>query len=82
MVAGERERERSARTSGMPGFVTYAEAPIDLIWHIVDFREDRIRDPICVKVDAHEQDRATAKKRFTLKIILLRPAPDGHKPIE
>jgi hypothetical protein len=66
----------------MPGFVTYDEAPIDLIWHIVDFREDCIRDPICMKVDAHEQDRATAKKRFTLKIILLRPAPDGHKPIE
>lgn len=73
------EREEPARTSGIPGLVTYDEAPIDLLWNIVKFREDCIRDPIYMAVDAHEQDRATAKKRFTLKIILLRPAPDTNQ---
>ena len=60
----------SVRTSGFPGFVTYDETPIDLVWNIVNFREDCIGDPIYMAVDAHEQDWATAKKRFTLKIIL------------
>jgi hypothetical protein len=72
MVLG-RERRNRVRTSGIPGFVTYDETPINVIWDIVKFREDCIRDPVCMAVDAHEQDRATAKKRFTLKIILLRP---------
>jgi hypothetical protein len=65
-------REESVRTGGLPGFVTYDETPIDLVWNIVKVREYCIRDPICMEVDAHEQDKATAKKRFTLKIILLR----------
>jgi hypothetical protein len=65
-------KEEPVRTSGIPGFVAYDETPIDLVWNIVKFREDCIRDPIYMTVDAHEQDRPTAKKRFTLKIILLR----------
>ena len=76
VVAGE--REKSVRTSGIPGFVAYDETSIDLVRNIVEFREDCIRNPICMAVDAHEQDRATAK-RFTLNIILLRPAPDTNQ---
>jgi hypothetical protein len=48
------EREELVRTSGFPGFVTYDEAPIDLVWNIVKFREDCIRDPICMPVDTQE----------------------------
>lgn len=69
--SGRRERKK-IRTSGIPGLVTYDETPIDLVWNIVKFREDCIRDPICMTVDAHEQDTATTKKRFTLKVILWR----------
>jgi hypothetical protein len=68
-------REELVRTSGIPGFVTYDETPFDVVRDIVKFREDCIRNPVYVTVDAHEQDRTTAKKRFTLKIILF-AAPD------
>ena len=72
-------REESVRTSGIPGLVTHDQTPINLVWNIGEFREDCIRDPIYMTVDAPKQDRATAKKRFTIKIILFEVRA-GHKP--
>jgi hypothetical protein len=65
------------RTGGIPGLVTYDKTTVNDVWKFAEFREDRVRDPVGMPVDALEQDRTPVKERFTLEVILR----GGHKPM-